>query len=240
MCVDAPDTSGMEALGMEQLAFARQQYADLAPYLRKIADTQVAAQEQQMAQAADYYNYMQETYRPLEKGLVARAQEFNTDAYRQQLASQAAAAAGKAFSQSTAMEQRALAARGINPASGAARGMGNATALQQAAMRSGAMTGARQQAEQLGYARMLDAAGLGRGLSGASTAAYGGATAAGSAATGTAQAAGNQYMQGMAMAGNTMNNVANIQSATYGQKLGMVGTAVGAGLGAYGAFAPGS
>ena len=65
---------------------------------------------------------------------------------------------------------------GVNPNSGRFAGMQNATGLQQAAMRANAMTGTRQQAEQMGYARQLDAAGLGRGLAGASLGAYGGAS----------------------------------------------------------------
>ena len=83
---------------------------------------------------------------------------------------------------------------GANPNSGRFAGMQNATGLQQAAMRANAMTGARNQAQQMGYARKLDAAGLGRGLAGASIAAYGGANQAGSMAGGNAQSAGMNYM----------------------------------------------
>jgi hypothetical protein len=72
------------------------------------------------------------------------------------------------------------------------------------------MTGTRNAAEQMGYARQLDAAGLGRGLGGLSTAAYGGANAAGSMAGQNAQSAGQNYMGNMA-----------IGSGTIGQGLGM-------------------
>lgn len=229
----APDYSGMEQVAREQLNFAKQQYADLKPIAQEIGGLQADAQRQQMAQAGDYYDYMQSTFRPVEQSLVSQAQEFNTDAYRQQMAQQASTAAARAFEQSQAMTGRSLAARGVNPASGAARGADRATSLQQAAMRTQAMTGSRQQAQQLGYARMLDAAGLGRGLAGASSAAYAGATGAGTAGMGTYMAPGNQYQAGLANAGQTFGNMANMQNQAFMQaqanEAGMWGSLVGAG-----------
>ena len=96
-------------LGREQLAFAREQYEQNQPLLQEIAETQMAAQQQQMDQAQDYYDYQIETFRPLEQGLVADAERFNTEAYRDQVASQAAADAGRAFGISQQQNQRAMA-----------------------------------------------------------------------------------------------------------------------------------
>ncbi len=213
-------------LGREQLAFAREQYDRSAPILEGIAQQQMAAQNEQMAQARDYYNYQRDTYRPLERSIVADARRFNTEAYQNQIASQAAADAGRAFGISQQQNQRAMAAMGVNPNSGRFAGMQNASGLQQAAMRANAMTGARNQAQQLGYARQLDAAGLGRGLAGASTAAYGGANTAGSMAGGNAQSAGLNYMAGMGQGAGTiargqqmqmqgLSSVLNAQTQSY-------------------------
>lgn len=228
-----PDYSGMEQVAREQLRFAQQQYEDLRPIAEGIGQAQIAAQTQQMEQAQDYYNYMQETFRPVEQSLVAQAQNFNTDAYRQQKAAEASAAASRAFATARASNARSLAARGVNPNSGAARGMGTATQLQEGLARAGGMTSARQQAEQMGYARMIDAAGLGRGLAGASAAAYAGATGAGSAGINTMMAPGSQYQQGLAGAGQTFGNMANMQNQAFMQgqanQAGMFGALVGAG-----------
>lgn len=236
-----PDYSGMERVAREQLRFAQQQYQDLRPIAEGIGQAQIAAQTQQMEQAQDYYNYMQETFRPVERSLVAQAQEFNTDAYRQQKAAEASAAASRAFATARASNARSLAARGVNPNSGAARGMGTATQLQEGLARAGGMTSARQQAEQMGYARMIDAAGLGRGLAGASAAAYAGATGAGSAGINTMMAPGTQYQQGLAGAGQTFGNMANMQNQAFMQgqanQAGMFGALVGAGA-TYATFAP--
>jgi hypothetical protein len=201
----------MRGLGEQQLAFAREQYDRSAPILERIANQQINAQNEQMAQARDYYNYMRDTYRPVERGLVQDAQRFNTEAYRNQLASQAAADAGRAFGIAQQQNQRAMGAMGVNPNSGRFGTSNQAQANALAAQRAAAMTGARTQAEQMAYARRLDAAGLGRGLAGASTAAYGGATGAGSQAGANAQSAGMNYMAGMGQGASTIGSGLNMQ-----------------------------
>ena len=198
-------------LGQQQLDFAKQQYDDNAPILQEIAQGQIDAQQQQMQQAQDYYDYQVDTFRPLEQGLVADAERFNTESYRDQMASQAAADAGRAFGISQQQNQRAMASMGVNPNSGRFAGANAATGLQQAALRANAMTGARTQAEQMGYARKLDAAGLGRGLAGASNAAYAGATGAGTAAGSNVQSAGQNYMGNMAIGAGTIAAGSNMQ-----------------------------
>ena len=240
-------------LGREQLAFARDQYERTAPMLESVANQQMRAQDEQMQQARDYYDYQTSTFRPLERSIVQDAERFNTEAYREQLASQAAADAGRAFGISQQQNQRAMASMGVNPNSGRFAGMQNASGLQQAAMRANAMTGTRQQAEQMGYARQLDAAGLGRGLAGASLGAYGGATGAGSAAGQSAQSAGQNYMRNMGMGANTiatgqkmnlsgLSNILNNQTQTYintaGSPLGDIGGFLGGAAAAKTAFFP--
>lgn len=209
----------MAGLGREQLAFAKDQYNQNAPVLRDIANQQMAAQAEQMTQARDYYNYQRDTYRPLEQQLAADAARFNTEAYREQLASQAAADAGRAFGIAQQQNARAMASMGANPNSGRFAGMQNAATLQQAATRAAAQTGARTQAEQMGYARRLDATGLGRGLAGASAAAYGGATNAGSQAGINRQSAGLNYMAGANQAAGTIGQGASMQIQGLGSVL---------------------
>ena len=114
----------MAALGQQQLDFSKQQYAENAPFYRDIATQQKLAMEQQLAQGKDYYDYQKETYRPLEKGLVADAQAFDTDAYRNQLATKAAADSGLAFGRTQQANERAMASMGVNPNSGRFQGIG--------------------------------------------------------------------------------------------------------------------
>jgi hypothetical protein len=203
----------MEALGREQLAFSKQQYAEMMPLARQVYGQQMDAQRQQMNQAQNYFDYQQQTFRPVEQGLVRDAERFSTEGYREQMAGQAAAAAGRAFGVQQDMGQRALASRGVSPNSGAALALQAQGNLGLAAQRANAMTGARTQAEQMGFARRLDVTGLGRGLAGASTAAYQGATGAGSAGLSSAMAPGSQAMTGMAQSGQTMGNVLSNQTS---------------------------
>jgi hypothetical protein len=228
----APDYSGMEALGREQLEFSRQQYAEMMPLARQVYGQQMDAQRQQMDQAQNYFDYQQQTFRPVEQGLVRDAERFSTEGYREQMAGQAAAAAGRAFGVQQDMGQRALAARGVNPNSGAALALQAQGNLGLAAQRANAMTGARTQAEQMGFARRMDVTGLGRNLAGASTAAYQGATGAGSAGMNVAMAPGSQFQQGMAGAGTTMGNVATGQAGLYNAGQNRQGEMFGAVLGA--------
>jgi hypothetical protein len=125
-----------------------------------------------------------------------------------------------------------MASRGVNPNSGAGMALQAQGNLGLAAQRANAMTGARTQAEQLGFARRLDVTGLGRGLAGASTAAYQGATGAGSAGITTAMAPGNQYQQGMAGAGQTYGNILNNQTSQFNTGLNAQGEVMGSVAGA--------
>ncbi len=201
----------MAELGREQLAVAKQQYAETMPLAREVAAQQMAAQQQQMQQAQDYYDYQINTFRPLEQGLVKQAQEFNSDSYREQQAREAAAASGRAFGLTQQANQRSMASMGVNPNSGRFAALQQQSAMGLAAQRAGAMTGARQQAQQMGWARQMDATGLGRGLSGASLGAYQGATSAGSAGVQSAMAPGAQMMQGMAQGASTIGQGLNTQ-----------------------------
>ena len=209
----------MTALGQKQLDFSQQQYAENAPLMKDIATQQKLAMEQQLAQGKDYYDYQTQTYRPVEKGIVADALAFDTDAYRNQLATKAAADSGLAFGRTRMANERAMASMGVNPNSARFQGIGSQAALGQAGARAGAMTGARERAQQTGYARKLDAAGLGRGLSGASTAAYGSAVGAGQAAGGLYGMAGQQHLGGMAQGSATIGSGLNMQIGGLGSVL---------------------
>lgn len=228
----APDYGPSIELGNKQLAFAERQYADMAPLARRVADQQMAAQDQQMRQAQDYYDYQQKTFRPIEQGLVADAMRFSTEGYREQQARDAAAATGRAFGVMQDAAGRAAASRGVNPNSGAGMALQSQNMLGLSAQRANAMTGARNQAEQMGYARRLEVTGLGRGLAGAANAAYSGATGAGTAGLASSMAPGTQLMTGYQQTGVTRGNVLNNQTSQFNAGLNAEGEVMGALIGA--------
>jgi len=212
-------------LGRDQLAFAKRQYAEMKPLVEKVTASNIAAQDEQTRQAREYYDYYKETFQPIERGLAADAEQFSTEGYREQQARDAAAAAGRAFGLTQAATSRDLASRGVSMGSGAGLAAMQQGNLGLSAQRAGAMTGARNQAEQMGFARRLDVTGLGRGLAGASTAAYGGATSAGSAAVSNAMAPGNQYTTASTAGANTILAGSGQALGAYGQLYGGANTA---------------
>jgi hypothetical protein len=209
----------MKDLGEKQLAFSEKMYNENAPLMKDIANKQGAMMDQQMEQGKDYYDYQVNTFRPLEKGIVSDAENFDTDAMRNSLATKAAADAGLAFNQTRKANERAMAGMGVNPNSGRFQGLAGQSSLAQAAGRAGAMTGSRERAQQTGYARKLDAAGLGRNLSGASTAAYGSAVNAGNSAGGNYQSAGMNHLNGMNQGAATIGSGQNMQLSGLGNIL---------------------
>ena len=236
-----------ERLGNRQMDFAQRQYDEMKPLAERVAAQQMAAQEQQMKQAQDYYKYQTDTFRPLEQGLVEQARNYNTEGNRAQLAAQASADAANAFQSAQGVGNREMARRGINASSGAALMMRNQNALGLAGMTAGAATNARRQAEQTGFARSLDVTGLGRGLAGASAGAYQGANASGSSGLNSAMSAGNQYSgaygqgAGYAMGGAQMGltgqgNILQAQTSAYNTGIQAKGEMFGSILGAGAAY----
>jgi hypothetical protein len=242
-------------LGREQLDFARRQYEESIPIRDQVVGLQTRAMEQQMEQGQDYYNYMRDTFRPGETRMAAQAAQYDTEANRERLASEAVQRAALAFQGGQGMATREMARRGLDPSSGAFAAMTNQNAIQSAAMQATGANQARTMAEQTGWARNLDVAGLGRGLPGASSAAYGGASSAGSAALGNQMAPGAQYNQGYQLGagtigsgfgqglnayGSIMQNATGLATNAMSNYYGAIGSGIGMtgtlGAAAYGAY----
>lgn len=200
----------MERVADDYMAETRRQYDDMAPHLKEIAETQTEAMRQQMEQGEDYYNYMKDTFRPMEEGLVKDAEEFNTEEAREQMARDAAVDVSRADQVARDSNMRVMQRMGVNPNSARFQSMNKSQGLKLAGMKAGAMTNARERAQQLGYAKKLDAIGIGRGLPGASTAAYNSATNAGTAGANSHMAGGNFMLNGMGQAGNFVAQGANM------------------------------
>jgi hypothetical protein len=226
--VDAPDytpltdlgnksADRMDTIGQGVIDFAQKEYDRNAPRLDKIGDAQKGLMTDQAAQGKDYFDYYKDTFRPLEKSIVSDAQNFDTDAYRNRLATQAAADSGLAFNRTTKANERAMASMGVNPNSGRFQGIGGQNALMQSANRAGNMTRTRERAVDAGFNRKVQAAGLGNYLSGASTSAYGNSVNAGANAADTYQSAGRNYTQGANLGGALVGQGLNMNLNTLGE-----------------------
>lgn len=238
----------MENMANLQLAETRRQYEDMAPIMKQVADTQIAAMGQQMEQGRDYYDHWKNNFRPVEQSLVDDVNNYNSDAEREKMASMAGADVEQQAKIQREISAREMASMGINPNSLRYQDQARKSGLTVAAVKAGTMTAARDRAKELGYAKKLDAVGIGRGLTGASTGAYGGAVSAGSSAGNTTLQPANYVLNGMSTAANTMGNAAslnvngaqtilNSQSNLYGQKMQSQSEMLGTGLGAAAAWA---
>jgi hypothetical protein len=200
----------MTDIAQQQLDESRRQYNDIAPYLQGIATTQQDLMQQNIEQGNDYYQNWRENYLPIEQSLVSDVAEYNTDAAKERMASEAGADVQKAATAENAATNRAMAAMGVNPNSGRYRALRGQNQLTTAARRAGAMTGARNRAEDIGYAKKLDVAGLGRGMTGASQGAYGTALGAGNSSGANYASPSNIILSGTNAAANSIGNAATI------------------------------
>lgn len=254
----APDTSGINAaavaqaaLSAEQLAWAKELYAETAPdradatrRTNEAADAQLASMRQNDAISKDYNDYAKETFRPLEKQMVADAVAYDTDERKEQNAGRAVADVAQQFDKSAEQSTRALSRMGVNPTSGAALAASNQMGIGKAVATAAAANKARLDTETQGYARKSDAANLGRGLASAQATSAGVALNAGNSAVGSSGAVGNIAAQGnsimqqgfngasnsMASSGNLYGQVAQIQTQADAQRnaqIGQIGQAAG-------------
>lgn len=240
-------------LGNAQLTESKRQYDQNYSTAKPVVEAQLEIMNQTKQQGDEYYKYMADTFRPLEKRMVATADREGSDARMEEMAGQAAADVRHGQSQQANMMARQGLRYGYSPAKMAA--MAGQMATSNASAQAGAMTGARNQQRNVGWARQMDAAGLGRGLPGASQGAYGLATNAGSAAVGNQMAPGGQLLTGMAQgagmqqagmgqritglggilsAQNSYNNmVSQANTAAAGQSGQLLGSIIGAGAAIY-------
>jgi hypothetical protein len=200
-------------LGQQALDWYKQQFSDfIMPEQQKMDDLtgraiglQMQVAQQQADQSGAYFNSWKQNTLPALQKFSQNAMDFSTPSYQESLASRAAADAAAAFSSTMGATDRAMESRGVNPNSGAFLGLRNQNALALAATRAGAMTNARMQGLQYGNNMLAQAAGLGAGLTGASTgAAQVGAGAAGSA-VGSQGAALQTGLQGVNTGGQGFN-----------------------------------
>ncbi len=221
------------ALSKEALDFQKQVYEENKPrqaqidaVSNQVVQKQLELQDKAAAQADDYNSYMKATFRPVEQGLVNDAQNFDTEAKREELAGRAGADVEQAAAASGAATARDLARYGINPADGAYADAAAGSSLNKTAMKVGAMNKARTDARAEGRAFKFDVAGLGRNLPGAGATSTGLAINAGNsavsdagapAANARADAGTMQQGYGTAITGN--NSAGNLYSNIFSGQL---------------------
>ncbi len=221
-------------IGAEQadrvLAESTRQYDRNMAVAQPILDSQAAMMKSAQEQGDEYYNYWKTKAQPVEDALNADAMAAGGAAAQEEAAAKAAADARLGTTQQANMVARQGLRYGWSPAKMAAAA--GSLAGSNASTIASAMTGAREREKLTGTAKKLDVAGLYRGMPGASTGAYGAATAAGNSAVGNsavgnsvavgngmtngAIAAGGLKMQGQTARISGLNGILNAQTSVYG------------------------
>lgn len=239
---DAPNTDGMNASAVQNsqvaadtLAWYKEKDKRDQPMQQKLADKAYEVADQQLASsktndalAADYANYNKTTFRPLEQGIVADAQDYDTPEKRNAAATAAMADTNKAFAQTNDAAARRLAANGIDPGSTRAMSVMQGQGVNQAVANAGAAFNARKGVETVGYARKIDAASLGRNLASSQATSAQVALTAGNNSVANANApltASNQGATAFSGGMNTVTNANNSAGNLYNGVAGIKNTA---------------
>lgn len=225
MCQDAPDTSKSDAtaadlanLSKDQFEWVKTQFEASAPEralatktAQQVSEAQLKGMNTATQMAEDYDQYNKSVYRPLERSIVADAQNFDTEAERERLAGLAVGDVNQSFANAREQGVRDLTRHGVNPNDGAYGQVAKELALGQSLAGADAATKSRQQSMTLGRALKMDAASLGRGLPSQQATQAGLALTAGSNSANTAQIPGQITTQGVNMvsqgAGNAVNGL---------------------------------
>jgi hypothetical protein len=212
---------------MEYLNFSKEQYNQFKDDLKEIVETQKKIMADSAKRAEEYATYERETFRPLEKRLVSEAESYDTEAKREQMASQGMADVAQAYESQRQQALDTLAKYGVNPNSARFAAINAQLAQGEAGARAGVATKSRIASEEMGRARLYDAAALGRGLASNATAAAGLATSAGTSAGATTMAPGEfmsrSYGQTGSMlggAGSSFGTAGNIYGQEFNARMG--------------------
>lgn len=252
-CSDAPDTSGMNRaaeasadVARDALAWYQARDAEARPMREEAGRVAIDVAQQQLtssrtndALGAEYADYNRNTFRPLEQGIVADAENFDTPERRQAEADNAAATVNAQTSNQAAGRARMLAASGVNAGSARSIAALAGSEVAQASAATAAANSARQGVETQGFARRMDAASLGRGLASNQATSAGIALNAGNSAVGNAQAPVNMANQAASTYGQGFNTAISgygQAGSIFGQQAQIQNSAASSGSAAFGAL----
>jgi hypothetical protein len=258
---DAPDmtaantaAASQAAMSAEQLAWAKEIFAEQAPdrefasqTARDVSGRMLTGMDQQNQVTGDYIDDRNSLYRPLESGIVADANTYDTPERRAAAMQTAGADAERVIAQQREATARMLESQGVNPASGKNLAMSGMLDIGAAKVKAGAQNVASRGIETMGRAMKMDAAQLGRGNASAQATSAGIAMNQGNSATSAgmqplaANAASNGIMQtgfggamnGLNSAGNLYTGIARAGQTDDSGMWGAVGTLGGAAIVAY-------
>jgi len=233
-------------LGKDYLSFSKDAYAEgqvrqdaTDALTAKVAEQQLATQDQANTWAKEDRTRTKDVFQPLQDEFIDTAKNYDSAEKQDAAASTAQADVAKASATQGQVQQRSMAAMGINPNSGRFAGQTRALATNTALASAGAGNAARTQVQDRALSLRADAINMGNGLASSTAAAYGIGTNAGSSAVAN-NAAGNSNfyqnnsqmgagyngaMSGNTSAGSMLNQQYGTQVSAYGAQQQAAGQA---------------
>lgn len=205
-------------LGKEQLAWAKEQYAQDRQVTDKVVDSFLQTQDENMANARKDRERYENVFQPLQDEAIAEAKDFNTPGRRDLMVGQAQAAVGQQFDAARDQATRQLESFGINPASTRFAALDIGTRAQEAAAKAAAGTQMALNVENTARALRDNTINMGNGLPAQSISSYGTANNSGTGAV-------NSGLATTASGANTMgtgaqwSGLGNASTANWGNTL---------------------
>lgn len=207
------------AVSMEQLDWAREQYASDKAITEKVINASLERQDLNDASALSDRMRYEATYQPLEDQAAADAQSYASPERQEFEAGRASAEVAQQFDSARRATTQNLEAYGVDPSSTRYAALDLGSRVQQAAAQAGAGNQARVQTENMGRAMRSEAINVGRGYPGQIAGAYGTALQSGNSAVNSAlgttasgantMGTGTQWMGNQAQAINSGVNALN-------------------------------
>ena len=160
-------------LGSEQLAWAKETYADNKIITDKVVDTFLRSQDLNMESAQKDRARYERLFQPLEDQLAADAADYSSGARKDLEMGRAAAGVAQQFDAARESATRNLEAYGIDPSSTRYAALDLGMRTQQAATSAAAQNQASQQTDAIGRALRSEAINVGRGYPGQIAGQYG-------------------------------------------------------------------
>lgn len=223
-------------LGADWLSFAKEQFAvgnerqkGVDELTNKVTTQQLSDMERASQWADEDRARYKSVFQPLEDKFIDRANNWDSAPAQAKAAEEARAdVLSNAAIQKSATD-RQMAARGINPSSGAYQGIDRAQATETALGAAGAANNARTNLRTQAIGLQGDALNIGRGLPSQSLSALGAGVGAGSSAAGNALGAQNSWLAnqnimnaGYTGAGGLYNAAGSAWGSIYDNRVGML------------------
>lgn len=223
-------------IGQDWLSFAKEQFGvsnerqkAIDALTQKVTDAQLNSQNTANQWATEDRARYKSIFQPLQDKFIEKAQNWDSADAQAQAAAEAKADVANSLAEQNAANDRALAARGIDPRSGQYQGIRSETGVMGALAGAGAQNNARRQLRSEAMNLQGQAINLGNGLPAMASTSLGQGVGAGSAASGNILNANQAWQNntGIMNAGyggalTAGNSAANIYNNLYGNRVNML------------------